>query len=72
MKKHEKDKLEPVFNGLLRKGINPDLIIKNKLFLGCLKEYLDGESDVLSVLGSAEKINIISGNIFSGQGQLKT
>lgn len=65
MDKATKDKLEPVFNGLLRKGINPDLIAKNQMFIEFVRGYLSGNRGIVEVISSAGKINILAGGKYS-------
>ena len=60
-----KEKLEPLFNGLLRNGINPELIAEAPLFQIAVRQYVDGEMSIITILDIAEKINIIGDGKFS-------
>lgn len=58
-------KLESVFNGLLRKGICPEKITANALFLYSMECYLNDEIDIVALLDRANKINIIAGGKYN-------
>lgn len=65
------DKLETIFNGLLRGGLCPERMIKNALFMVIVKDYLDGKRGIAEVLSSAKKINILAGNKYSEKMELQ-
>lgn len=63
--------LEPVFNGLLRKGINPEKIGVNAMFLTILRRYLEGNENIITVLDVANKINILAGGKYNEKAVLE-
>ena len=65
MKKATTEKLETLYNALLRHGINPNLIAKSDLFKIAAKEYVDGEIGIITILDIAQKLNILGDGRFT-------
>ena len=62
MTKQERKKARILFDTLLEKGIDPEKITRNNLFLAIIRQYLDGERSVKDVVEMAVKINILAGD----------
>lgn len=59
------EKIEPLYNGLIRKGIDPFAIRRNAAFLLVVRAYMEGHNDIITTLDYANKINILNGNKYS-------
>jgi len=60
-----KKKMEPSFKALLAKGIDPNEIVKNQLFIAYAKQFVDDNIDLSELVSVAEKINLDAGGKYS-------